>query len=69
MGFMELRAATVGFRVRSLRAFFLLLVQLKSLKVDNTWLPNGSRSEETVKTKNKTKTQGESFLFLFCQKK
>ena len=32
-------------------------------------LPNGSRCEETVK--NKTKTQGESFLFLFyfCQKR
>ena len=30
-------------------------------------LPNGSGSEETVK--NKTKTQGESFLFYFCQKR
>ena len=55
MGFMELRAVTIGFRVPSLPIF---------LTVSAT-LPNGSRAEETVN--NKTQTQGKSFCFYFCR--
>ena len=58
LGFMELRAGTVGVRVRPGFPFFLLLVQLKTLNGDETAmkrLPNGSRGEETG-TQDKTKT-------------
>ena len=58
LGFMELRAGTVGVRVRPGFPFFLRLVQLKTLNGDETAmkrLPNGSRGEETG-TQDKTKT-------------
>ena len=65
MGFMELRAGAVGFRPASLP--LLLIVSTTQLKVVNVeTLPNGFRSKEILH--NKTKTQGESFLFLFLSK-
>ena len=65
MGFMELRAGAVGFRLASLP--LLLIVSTTVLKVLNVeTLPNGFRSKETLN--NKTETQGESFLFLFMSK-
>ena len=65
MGFMELRAGVVGFRLASLP--LLLIVSTTQLKVLNVeTLPNGFRSKEILY--NKTKTQCESFLFLFLSK-
>ena len=42
-------------------------MQQHKIKASLKRLPNGSRSKETVN--NKTKTQGESFLFIFFVKK
>ena len=64
--FMELSSTgTVGFRLASL-PIFLNVSTTQNLKRSIKWPPNGSRSKETLK--NKTKTQGESFLFLFLSK-
>ena len=66
MEFMELSSTgTVGFRLASL-PIFLIVSMTQNLKRSMKWLPNGSRSKEALK--NKTKTQGESFLFLFLSK-
>ena len=65
MGFMELRAGTIGFRLPS----FPLLLVSTTQKTQNLRtikrLASGPRSKKTGKKKTKTKTQGESFLFLF----
>ena len=72
LGFMELRAGTVGVRVRLGFPFFLLLVQLmiKTLNGDETamkQLPNGSRGEETV-TQDKTKNGKLSHFYFYFVK-
>ena len=71
MGFMELRAGTIGFRLPSLSLFLVSTTQnLRTIKR----LASGPRSKKTGKkkqnktkqiTKTETKTQGESFVFLF----
>ena len=63
----ELRAGAVGFRLASLPLLLSVsTTALKVLNVDKT-RPNDSRNNKTLN--NKTKTQGESFLFLFLSKK
>ena len=69
MGFMELRAGAVGFRVPSLPIFVIVSTTqsfYRRLKTSIKRLPNDSRGEETVN--NKIQTQGKSFLFLFLSK-
>ena len=62
----ELRTGAVGFRLASLPLLLSVsTTALKVLNVDKT-LPNDSRNNKTLN--NKTKTQGESFLFLFLSK-
>ena len=60
MGFMELRVGTVGFRVPSL-PIFLILGTTQNLKQ----LPNGSRSKETVNTKQKYKVSFWTYFINF----
>ena len=63
----ELRAGAVGFRLACLPLLLSVsTTALKILNVDKT-LPNDSRNNKTLN--NKTKTQGESLLFLFFVKK
>ena len=70
MGFMELRAGTIGFRLPSLSLFLVSTTQnLRTIKR----LASGPRSKKTgkkqnktkQKTKTETKTQGKSIVFLF----